>query len=331
MKIVIATGIYPPQVGGPALYAKQLAHALHTKGHVVPVVTYGRLMHFPTGVRHVAYLFRLVPRLWRADACIALDTFSVGLPALIACALMRVPLFVRTGGDFLWESYIERTNDPLPLSSFYTEHKPFSFREKIVFAVTRFVVQRAHMIFSTAYQRDIWIHVYGIKKTGDIIANAIGELLPSFPPQKKNFLWYVRPIAVKNPERTHRAFAQAQKKFADIILEEGRVSHDALLRTIQSCYAVVLPSISEISPNYILDALRCRKPFILTKESGYAEWLAPYGRLIDPRDEEDMTRAFEELASPEGYREACEKVERFNETRTYADVAEEFLMIIDSV
>jgi len=41
MKLVIATGIYPPEIGGPAGYAKRLSQALADKGHGVTVVTYG--------------------------------------------------------------------------------------------------------------------------------------------------------------------------------------------------------------------------------------------------------------------------------------------------
>jgi len=39
MKILIVTGVFPPDIGGPATYVPQVASALHDKGHKVTVVT----------------------------------------------------------------------------------------------------------------------------------------------------------------------------------------------------------------------------------------------------------------------------------------------------
>ena len=61
MKIVIATGIYPPQIGGPAQYAWGLAEALRTQNHDVKVVTFSTLLRIPTGVRHVVVALKLIP------------------------------------------------------------------------------------------------------------------------------------------------------------------------------------------------------------------------------------------------------------------------------
>lgn len=40
MKIVLATGIYPPDIGGPATYAYHLAKEFTDRQHQVTVVTY---------------------------------------------------------------------------------------------------------------------------------------------------------------------------------------------------------------------------------------------------------------------------------------------------
>ncbi len=330
MKIVIATGIYPPDIGGPSIYAQELKKAFEEKGHQVSVATYGALMRFPTGIRHLFYFVRVARQLRKADVCVGLDTFSSALPALIACKIFRVPFFIRTGGDFVWESYIERTKDPLPLSRFYSEHKPLTLRERLVIRITGFVVRSATMIFSTRYQEDIWKKAYAITAQTHIVRNAIGATLEQMEPINKNYLWYVRDVAVKNPERVHRAFTEAQKQYPEIVLEKGRVSHDELLKRIQASYAVVLPSVCEVSPNYIIDALRAHKPFIVTRECGEA-WLGQYGRVVDPLNETDLQKAFEELASPDGYTAACEKVKRFSEHRPYTVLADEFMSIISRV
>lgn len=326
-KIVIATGIYPPDPGGPSYYAKGLADALKNKGFDVTVVTYGSLKKWPTGLSHTRYLVRLLGHMRGAHAIIALDTMSVGVPAVFAGQILGIPVIVRTGGDFLWEQYLERTRDLVPLPYFYDQHQPFTRKEHVIFGATRYLARRAVMVFSTEMQQTLWTRIYGIERS-HIIGNAIEPPLEADAPSRKNFLWIVRKIAMKNGERVHRAFAQAKARFPDIELEEGELPKDALLDRMKSCYAVICPSLTEISPNYILDALRFKKPFIMDKYSGYAPWLAPYGLVVDPLDEGDIERAIERLVDTEGYREAVEKASHFSAVRTYDDVADDFLKLL---
>lgn len=329
MRIVIATGIYPPEVGGPAYYAAGLAEALRNAEHSVHIVTYGWLKKLPLGLRHVAYFFKILPFVFSADAIIALDTFSVAVPAAWTRRFVRRPLIIRTGGDFLWEQYLERTGESVPLVHFYETPRILSFKERLIFKLTRSALQRALLIFSTTMQRDVWLTPYDLDPSRvHVIGNAIESPLTGETPERKNFLWHVRPIAMKNPTRVRAAFAKAKLAHPDILLEEGVVRKTELLERMKYCYAVILPSLTEISPNYILDALRFKKPFIMDKYSGLADELGPYGLLVDPLDEDDIARAIAQLATPEGYKEACEKAARFSTVRTYDDVAKDFIALI---
>jgi glycosyltransferase involved in cell wall biosynthesis len=329
MNIVIATGIYPPEIGGPAYYAVGLAEAFKKAGHRVSVSTYGWQKMLPAGLRHAAYAFKLFRVVIGADAVIALDTFSVAVPASLVCRIVRVPLIIRTGGDFLWEQYLERTHDLIPLPRFYETPHRLSLKEKLIFRLTRFALSHAYVAFSTEMQRDMWLAPYDIDPTRVcIIGNAIGAPFRGEEPKAKNYLWHVRPVAVKNGARLHAAFAKAKQKYPDIILEEGTMLQAHLLERMKRCYAVILPSVTEISPNYILDALRFHKPFIMDKYSGLASWLGAYGTLVDPLDEENIVRAISRLAEPSGYAEAKAKAARFSFARTYDDVARDFLRLV---
>src|SRR3989338_8014997 len=331
MKIVIATGIYPPDIGGPAYYAKGLEDALRALGHEVKTVVYGDLRKWPIGVSHLMYFFRIWPHLRGADAVIALDTASVAVPAWLASRISGVRFIIRTGGDFVWEHYLERTGDLLPLARFYAEHKPFSFKERTIFALTRWALSRAVVVFSTELQREVWLGPYGLTLNRTrVIGNVVDAPLHAAAHSRKNYLWYVRDIAMKNGAHVRAAFARAKEKHPDIVLEEGDVPKAALLERMKSCYMVILPSITEISPNYILDALRFKKPFIMDKYSGFAGWLAPYGTLVDPLDENDIARAIDELATDDGYARACERADTFSLVRTYDDVARDFLGLINT-
>jgi len=331
MRIVIATGIYPPDIGGPALYAEGVKHSLEGGGHIAPVVLFGSLKSYPTGVRHLLYAVKLYVAARKADAIVAFDTYSVGVPAAFVGSLLRIPVVVRVGGDFVWETYLERTDKLIPLPHFYADMPPLSIRERIAFRLVRFMLSRTELAFNTRWLLDIWRPVYGFAlERAHIVENVIGERIAS-KKTDRTLLMYGRSLVLKNAPAFRRAFARARKRGLNLTLEERVVSHDKLIERISHAHAVAVPSVSDVAPNTIIDALRCGKPFLLTKYSGYAERFKEYGIIVDPLDEEDMARGMEALDNPKTYRELCARIASFKEVRTYDDVADDFLEILQGV
>lgn len=324
MRIVIATGIYPPEIGGPAYYAQNLERALRARGEHVVVITYGRLKKLPLGIRHLAYLLLLLPRLYRTDVVLALDTFSVGVPAALACRLAGVPLVIRTGGDFLWEQHVERTRERITLPDFYAMPRTLSRKERMIFALTRWALRHASVVFSTSFQRDIWVTAYDITGKTRIIGNAVEGRLDPIAPERKVFLALGRDIFLKNEVALMQAFALAKREVPDIVLETGFVPHDEFIEKVRRCYAVVVASVSDISPNAILDAVRCSKPFMLTRYSGFAETFATCGVICDPLSTDDMAARIVELCEPERYRDLSSHAAAYPLERTYEDLADDF-------
>ncbi len=331
MRIVIATGIYPPDIGGPALYAEGVKNSFENEGHSAPVVLYGSLRSFPTGVRHLLYAAKLLYVARKADAIIAFDTYSTGVPATLVALALRIPVIVRVGGDFVWESYVERTEKLVPLPHFY-EHLPrLGMRERVAFRLVRWMLTHAELAFNTRWLLDIWQPVYGFPfERAHIVENAIGERFAA-EESDHTLLFYGRSLALKNGSAFRRAFAHARRRGLPLTLEARIVPHDKLIERIRRAHAVVIPSISDVAPNTIIDALRCGKPFLLTKYSGYAEKFKEYGIIVDPLDEEDMTRGMEALADPKTYKELCARIAQFTEVRTYDDVAEDFLGLLQKI
>ena len=124
MKILITTPLYPPDIGGPAQYAFNLEQEFQKLGHKVRVIKFSDVKHWPSGIRHFLYFFKLLPAMFWADWCLILDTFSVGLPAVVAGRLLGKKTIIRTGGDFLWENYVERTGKLVLLRNFYQTEIP---------------------------------------------------------------------------------------------------------------------------------------------------------------------------------------------------------------
>jgi len=108
MKVVIATGIYPPESGGPATYAKLLHDELPARGFEVVVVAFRDVRHLPKVLRHLSYAYRV----WRvgrnADILYAQDTLSVGVPTRLANIFLRKKVLIRVPGDHVWEQASQR-------------------------------------------------------------------------------------------------------------------------------------------------------------------------------------------------------------------------------
>lgn len=329
MKIILATGIYPPDIGGHSFYVQSLEAAFEKMGHQVAVVLYGNLNKLPTGIRHLLYAWKLSKAARDADMVIGFDTFSILLPLALIAPRLGVPVFERAGGDFVWEQFSNRTKSPVPLPNFYQYTDRWSLKEKLAFYLIRRALERVHIVFSSEWQRDLWMTPYNLDSARvHVIENAIPERVQSFPPERKNFLFYGRQIPLKNAENFRRAFERARKHQYDIIIEEGVIPHDELLEKMQYCYAVALPSISDITPNYIVESIVRGKPFLLTKHSAYARRFAHMGVIVDPLLESDLVRGITDLTDPVVYERLSKNIAAFNEVRTYDDIAREFLALI---
>ncbi|MBM3272681.1 glycosyltransferase family 4 protein, partial [Candidatus Kaiserbacteria bacterium] len=174
MKIIIATGIFPPEVGGPAYYSAALRDALEVQGHEVRVVLYGRLKKLPPGVRHLGYFLKLMRHARWAEGIIAFDTFSVGLPAAVAGMLTQRPVVARIGGDFMWEMYTERTKDLIALPQVYEHRERWSAKERSNFRIQRWVIQHVDLAFTCMWMRDIWARVYALDEAHvHVVENAL--------------------------------------------------------------------------------------------------------------------------------------------------------------
>lgn len=118
MKILIATGIYPPDIGGPATYSKIIAEELTKRGHSIMVITYGTIKNskyvrtvshrLPKGVRHFIYFWNVLRYGARADIIFAQDPVSVGVPSALAAKLLRKKFVAKIVGDYAWEQGVQR-------------------------------------------------------------------------------------------------------------------------------------------------------------------------------------------------------------------------------
>lgn len=114
----MCAGIFPPDIGGPATYAANLASAFFHRGHEVQVVTYTdqgksfskhpfkviRIYRSTSKILHyLKYFLAVLFNGWNADIIYAQDPVSSGYPAHFAAILLRKPFLLKITGDYSWE------------------------------------------------------------------------------------------------------------------------------------------------------------------------------------------------------------------------------------
>ncbi len=334
LKILICTGIYPPAVGGPAQYAKELENELKRRGNEVDVLAYGFEYKLPTLARHLWFFWRVLLQAYKVDFILVLDTFSVGWPSTAAAMILGKKIIVRTGGDFLWESYVERTEELVLFRDFYNlPRQNLSWKEKKIFRLTKWVLQNVNaVIFSTEWQRKIFEGAYELNPNKNfIVENFYGEKIFSGPKQNRDFVGGTRPLRWKNVQMLRSAFLLAKEADPTIALDVENAPYEQFLEKIRTSYAVILVSLGDISPNMILDAIRTNTPFILTKENGIYERVKDIGLFVDPKDKNDIKEKILYLADRTNYKFVAERIEAFNFTHTWAQMCDEILAVAKAV
>ncbi len=117
-KIIIASEIFPPDIGGPATYAYKLADELASQGFGVSVLTYGNPKNkpqiancklkivnrkIPLPFRYWIYAWKLLNMSKGADVIYAQGPLSAGWSAMTVKKITGIRLVVKIVGDQAWE------------------------------------------------------------------------------------------------------------------------------------------------------------------------------------------------------------------------------------
>ncbi len=122
MKILIATGIYPPEQGGPATYSRACAQAMIERGHEVTVIAYGedeergqlgmrdektRVIWVSRRggalVRYLRYAWMVYRVVQNCEIIFAQGAVSEGFPAMLVGKITGKKVIMRIPGDYAWE------------------------------------------------------------------------------------------------------------------------------------------------------------------------------------------------------------------------------------
>ena len=334
LNILICAGIYPPDIGGPAKYAKNLTDEFSRNGNKIKVLAYGIEKKLPIAIRHAWYFLRTIFALSKADLIIGLDIFSTGFPAVLAGKIFGKKTILRVGGDFLWETYIESTGYLIKLKDFYEKQPRLSLKFKIIALLQKFALKNASALaFNTGWQKDFFEKIYKLNPRKNFI-------IENFYPEKSvvaerinkanefNFLFAGRKIKFKNLKLLEEVFENLKSAGIKVRLDVvDNLTYEELQEKIKNSYAVITTSVSDFAPNFIVESLSYNKPFILTKECGLVKKLDGLGVIVDPIDKNSIKKAVLLLLDENNYKRYREKIAEFNFTHSWQKIAEEFLKI----
>ena len=338
LDILICTGIYPPDIGGPAKYAKNLEEEFLRNGNSVKMLAYKTEKKLPIGLRHVLYFLRIIFTLPKTDFILGLDIFSTGFPAVLAGKIFRKKVILRVGGDFLWETYVESTGNLIKLKDFYTNRPHLSLKFKIIACLQKFALKNASALaFNSHWQKDFFEKVYNIEpRKNFVIENFYPMKIENVERENKSnklvFLFAGRKIKFKNLKLLEEIFEEIVSDGTKAELEiVDNLSQNELQEKIKNSYALITVSVSDFAPNLIIEGLAANKPFILTKDCGLAENLGELGIFVDSMDKNSIKKAIMSLMDANNYNKYKEKISSFNFSHSWNEISAEFLGVYKSL
>jgi len=138
-RILITTGIFPPDIGGPASYVVTVGQK--TSGLAdVTVVTYSSKLSYksdkelpfkvvrvwrkwPKFLKHLIYFFRVFRLASKNDVIYSLNAVSAGLPSLLVAKIRRKRFLVKIVGDYAWEMAVQKNKSSFLINDFQAATK----------------------------------------------------------------------------------------------------------------------------------------------------------------------------------------------------------------
>lgn len=320
MRVLVATGLYPPEIGGPATYAKLLEDGLPQHGGKVHVIAFRDVRHHPKIIRHLVYFMNLVPHAHKADIVVALDPVSVGLPALLAAFVTRRKFVVKVVGDYAWEQARQRFGFTGTIEEFQTA-EDLALLARMFRMLERFVARRACAVIVPSQYLARVVSAWGVAESrlkviyngvsvGDVgkketirgllhfegrLIVSVGRLVPwkgfdtlirVFARLRKKAKDLTLFVIGSGPELDRLMSVAADAGVADSVIFSGSVDHDALLRYLKAADVFVLNTSYEGLSHLVLETMAVGTPVVTTTVGGNPEVIVDgvSGYLVAPND-----------------------------------------------
>ncbi len=324
MKITIATGIYQPDIGGPATFLREFVPFLKKSGWTVDVITYGAPRKDAVAISHDNPIkwwsfYRAVIKSARdADVIFATDTFSSGWPAARAARKLKKRLVTRFVGDAAWEiaRSNEWTQDPFEVF----QKKKYDWKIEFFRKTQKKVLQRSDVI-TVSHFLELLLKKWGIKST--VIPNAVSEIkLPAKNVLRKKFEFDKKFVVLnvgritqyKGVDKIIRMCASLRKEVPELLLVvvgdgpaffdaekaaheenishmvrfEGRKDENETRALMKAADVLVLNSEYEGMSHTLLEAMSVECPIIASDVCGNPELVKGRGLLFEYNNMDEL-------------------------------------------
>jgi len=187
MNILIITGIFPPDIGGPASYVPSIARDLILSGHHISVITLSdstshsdqefpfpviRLRRsLPKSARLPMTVQKILQHGYRADI---IFVHGLALEAVLCNILLRKPLVQKVVGDLAWER--ARTFRGIEDSIETFQQKKYSFPVECIKKLRSFWVKKSSLVIAPSNYLKIIIQGWGVSREKiKVVYNAVPD------------------------------------------------------------------------------------------------------------------------------------------------------------
>lgn len=357
MKILIATGIYPPEIGGPATYAFLVRGEFEKRGHEVKILPFRVVRKYPTVIRHILYFLKVLKLVFWAEIVLAQDTVSVGLPSVLAAKILRKPIIIRVPGDFAWEQGVQRFGVKEGIDDF--QKNKYGFRVEILRKIQKFVVRKSNkVIVPSDYFKSVVLS-WGVKPENLIrIYNGVSvpeNTEPKYFSEKtivtsgrlvpwKGFDVLINSISKINAKLIIIGDGDDKKRLESLILEKnldekvsliGSLNRKDLMSFISGADIFVLPSTFESFSFQLVEAMMLGSVVVALNAGNISEIIenGKNGILVEKNNTENLSVILNDLLSDKNKRErlslfAKEDSKRFSLEKTVDQLENLFKKLI---
>lgn len=248
-RILLAAGIFYPDVGGPAIHVMKIAERLTAEGFKVSVLAYGddskakpldfRVIRvsrqWPKPIQWVLYFFYALCETAGSAVVYAFDPTAAGIPAYLASKLLGRPLLLRLGGDPIWERTVEKNKRFLTIEEYYKkgyQRKDAPLLYKLIVGVLKRA--RAVVVYNQFFKDFFCTHFHALPGKIHIVKNPVfkresaSEILSNEP----TIIFAGRFVSYKNLPFVMRAFDNVRSKLGRgrLLLIGDGPEKDALLK-----------------------------------------------------------------------------------------------------
>jgi glycosyltransferase involved in cell wall biosynthesis len=310
LRVCIITGIFPPDIGGPATYVPHIAAALAERGHSITVLTlsdclehddsqYGfRVMRLPRRLSKPWRWLRTVREILRLgqDADV-LFVNGLAIEAVLANLWLGKPMVQKVVGDLAWE---RATNRGWVRDGFEEFQKHcYGLKVEGLKALRAWWTRRASQVIVPSRYLADWVTRWGVPaETMAVIYNAVESfdgVRPAVVPLRTplKVVTVGRLVSLKCVDRVIKALIScptvglvivgdgSERKrledltnalgIADRVYFTGQVSHVETRRLMAACDFFVLNSTHEGLPHVVLEAMSLGLPVVATAVGGTPE------------------------------------------------------------